>query len=381
MGSDSSAPSELPDWSGASSSASSSGSSGPPTHGGNLAQAVSRFGLPRAEWLDLSTGINPHPYPAPALKPDAWHRLPEPDAALTLAAQAYYNAPQLLAVAGTQAAIQALPQCRLQIGSGANVANVVIASPTYAEHAHCWAKAGHNVIPCSGKLDDLDAAAASADVDVMLICNPNNPTGVLIEPAQLLQWHAQLAARGGWLVIDEAFGDTVAQASVAACADKPGLIVLKSVGKFFGLAGLRLGFVAAESVLLKMLADHLGPWSVSGPAQQVGAAALDDRVWQQRMRQNLANEGARLQALMQQHGLDNQGTALFRFSPLPAPQAERFWLYMAQRGIWVRLFAGDAPADTSHVASGVRLGLPPDEAGWQRLGDALAQWRANAVAA
>jgi cobalamin biosynthetic protein CobC len=375
MGSDSSESSELSGSSGAADSSSA------PTHGGNLAQAIRRFGRPREEWLDLSTGINPNPYPAPALKPDAWHRLPEPDTALTLAAQAYYNAPQLLAVAGTQAAIQALPQCRMQIGGQAKVANVVIASPTYAEHAHCWAKAGHNVILCSTNYDDLNTAAASADVDVMVICNPNNPTGLLIAPAQLLQWHAQLAARGGWLVIDEAFGDTVPQASVASSTAKPGLIVLKSVGKFFGLAGLRLGFVAAESALLNMLADHLGPWSVSGPAQQVGCAALNDRVWQQRVRQNLMIEGARLQTLLQQHGIDNQGTALFRFSSLPAPQAEQFWLHMAQRGIWVRLFAGDAPDQASHVASGVRLGLPPDEAGWQRLSDALAQWRANAVAA
>jgi cobalamin biosynthetic protein CobC len=356
----------------------SSDSSSLPTHGGNLAEAIRRFGRPRQEWLDLSTGINPHPYPAPALKPDAWHRLPEPDTALALAAQAYYNAPQLLAVAGTQAAIQALPQCRLQIGG---IANIVIASPTYAEHAHCWTKAGHNVIASSSNHDDLNAAAASADVDVMVICNPNNPTGALIEPAQLLKWRAQLAARGGWLVIDEAFGDTVPQASVAAFTEQPGLIVLKSVGKFFGLAGLRLGFIASESALLNMLADHLGPWSVSGPAQQIGCAALSDRVWQQRMRQNLTSEGARLQALLQQHGIDNHGAALFRFAPLLAQQAEQFWLHMAQRGIWVRLFAGDALGNTAHRACGVRLGLPPDEAGWQRLGDALTQWRANAVAA
>jgi cobalamin biosynthetic protein CobC len=350
-----------------------------PLHGGNLSEAVHRFGRPRQEWLDLSSGINPHPYPVPALTPDAWHRLPEEDmgAALKQAAQIYYNAPQLLPVAGTQAAIQALPLYRLQTAGRANVA---IAGPTYAEHAHRWAKAGHRIVPCTiasaSAYAMLDAAAASPAVDIMVICNPNNPSGATFEPVQLLKWHAQLAARGGWLVVDEAFGDTVPQASVAACTERAGLIVLKSVGKFFGLAGLRLGFVAADSAMLAGLAELLGPWSVSGPAQQIGCAALDDRLWQQTMRQTLAAEGARLHTLLQQHGLDSSGTALYRLAPLTAPHAERLWLHMAQHGIWVRLFAG-AAAD---AAAGVRFGLPGDENGWQRLSDALTVWRAEGEA-
>jgi cobalamin biosynthetic protein CobC len=350
-----------------------------PLHGGNLSEAVRRFSRPRQEWLDLSTGINPHPYSVPALTPDAWHRLPEADADAVLkqAAQAYYNAPQLLPVAGTQAAIQALPLYRLQTAGRANVA---IAGPTYTEHAHRWTKAGHRIVPCTiaPGYAMLDAAAASPAVDVMVICNPNNPSGATFEPAQLLKWHARLAARGGWLVVDEAFGDTEPQASVAAFTERAGLIVLKSVGKFFGLAGLRLGFVVADSAMLAGLAELLGPWSVSGPAQQIGCAALGDRLWQQTMRQTLAAEGARLHALLQQQGfhLDHHATPLYRFLPLPAHQAERLWLHMAQRGIWVRLFAGGA----RDAATGVRFGLPADENGWQRLGDALAAWCAEAAA-
>ena len=342
-----------------------------PTHGGNLTEAIHRFGHPRHAWLDLSTGINPPPYPVPALQPDAWHRLPEADAelALTQAAQHYYRAPHMLPVAGTQAAIQALPHLRRRLSG---VSNVAVADPTYAEHAHRWAGAGHHLIPCATAVEDMETAAASPDIDVIVICNPNNPTGDAFEPRELLKWHALLAARGGWLVVDEAFGDTAPQASVTEFTDRPGIIALKSIGKFFGLAGLRLGFVAAESVLLDELSRMLGPWSVSGPAQQIGRAALDDRDWQQAMRAKLIAEGARLRDLLQAHDIGSHGTALYRWAAMPAAQAESFHQHMARQAIWVRLFTDNA--------SGVRLGLPADEHGWKRLEDALAGWQRDEAA-
>jgi cobalamin biosynthetic protein CobC len=352
-------------------------------HGGNLRQATLRYG--RADWLDLSTGINPEWYPAPAIAGNAWHRLPEPDPALVQAAQAYYGAPLMLPVAGTQAAIQALPRLRLP-------SRVVVAAPSYAEHAHHWAQHGHKLrqVP----YDALDAAAA--ECDVMVVVNPNNPTGATVPREKLLDWAAQLSARGGWLVVDEAFGDTALQASVAAAATSDqqaggrpaaerddrsdrggcarsalaangmpdGLIVLRSVGKFFGLAGLRLGFVAAQPVLLDALADLLGPWAVSGPAQQVALAALRDTAWQERMRTQLRASGQRLQSLLAAHGIHSSGSALFQW--WPEARAEAFHEHMARQGIWVRLF--------TNAARGIRLGLPPDEAGWQRLEHALTLW-------
>jgi cobalamin biosynthetic protein CobC len=329
-----------------------------PVHGGNLTDAVLRFGRPRSDWLDLSTGINPCPYPAPALTPDAWHRLPEPDPALLLAAQKYYDAPCLLPVAGTQAAIQALPQLRAQ---SAGIAQVAVAGPTYAEHAHRWAASGHHLVACSHAIADLRHSAITADV--LVVCQPNNPTGASVTPVVLLELHAQLAARGGWLIVDEAFGDTMPESSVAQYTDRPDLIVLKSVGKFFGLAGLRLGFVAAAPTLLAALAAYLGPWQVSGPAMQIGRAALDDRTWQAAMRQTLATDGARLRALLAKHGMQSHGTPLFQWCPLAPSQAVHFWRQMAQQGVWVRLFHGEA--------AGIRLGLPGDESGWQRLETAL----------
>ena len=326
-------------------------------HGGNLRDAIARFGRPREDWLDLSTGINPQPYPAPVVAADAWHRLPEECSALSAAAEAYYGAPQLLAVAGTQAAIQALPRLRL-------ASRVVVAAPAYAEHAHRWAHAGHAVREVAYE----ELGSAVADCDVMVVCNPNNPTGATVAPEVLLNWAAQLALRQGWLIVDEAFGDTTPHLSVASCSDRPGLVVLRSVGKFFGLAGLRLGFVAAHPAVLSALADVLGPWAVSGPANEIGRAALADRSWQDATRSHLLSAGARLHDLLASHGIDASGSALFQW--WPEPQAEAFWQHMAQRGIWVRLF--------TRGALGVRLGLPLDETGWQRLQKALEEWTASA---
>ncbi|MDY7579527.1 threonine-phosphate decarboxylase CobD [Herbaspirillum sp. RTI4] len=321
-------------------------------HGGNLLAAVAYYGQPRSAWLDLSTGINPHAYPAPALEPDAWHRLPENDPALVLAAMRYYGAPHLLPVAGTQAAIQALPRLRPQ-------GLVSVAAPAYAEHGHCWAAAGHTLC----RVAYADLGAAIADSDVVVVCNPNNPTGETVAPAQLLDWAQQLAMRGGWLIVDEAFGDMTPEISVAQHIGQPGLIVLRSVGKFFGLAGLRLGFVGAHEDILTALSELLGPWTVSGPAQSIGCAALADADWQQTMRAQLLAAGQRLQDLLAQYAIASSGTALFQW--WPEPRAVAFQSHMARQAIWVRRF-GD---------TGVRLGLPPHENAWQRLHHALATWQ------
>ena len=320
-------------------------------HGGKLREAARRYG--GSDWLDLSTGLNPNGYPAPALTADAWHRLPEHDPALLEAAQRYYGAPRMLSVAGTQAAIQALPRLR-------QPSRVVVASPSYAEHLHHWSQHGHqtSAIPYS----ELDAAVSSAEV--VVVCNPNNPTGAFVPRATLLRWTETLAARGGWLVVDEAFADTDGAHSLADATQAPGLVVLRSVGKFFGLAGVRLGFAAAHDAILEPLADMLGPWAVSGPAQQVARAALEDRTWQRATQDQLHAAGNRLRKLLASHGIASNGTALFQW--WPEPHAEEFHDHMARRGIWVRLFR--------EAARGIRLGLPPDEAGWRRLELALKEW-------
>jgi cobalamin biosynthetic protein CobC len=319
-------------------------------HGGALREAARLYG--RDDWIDLSTGINPHGYPTPALPLDAWHRLPEPDPALSAAACAYYGAPSLLPVAGTQAAIQALPRLRAP-------SRVTVSAPSYAEHAHAWGQHGHLL-----RLAPYAALESTIDSSEVVVVNPNNPTGETIAPGRLLDWAARLGARGGWLVVDEAFGDTDPALSVAAHAGQPGLVVLRSVGKFFGLAGLRLGFVGADAALLRALDDLLGPWAVSGPAQLVALQALRDTDWQQASFARLQTSGQRMRMLLAAHRIRAVGTPLFHWWPEARPEA--FHTQMASRGIWCRLFR--------KAARGIRIGLPPSEAGWQRLELALQEW-------
>lgn len=320
-------------------------------HGGNLRDAARRHG--RDDWIDLSTGINPHGYPAPAPSPGAWLRLPEPDPALLAAACAYYHAPQLLPVAGTQAAIQALPRLR-------GPSRVAVSAPSYAEHAHHWGQHGHRLRQVA--YAELEAAVDVSDV--VVVVNPNNPTGETLAPERLLDWATRLQARGGWLIVDEAFGDTATAPSVAMHASQPGLIVLRSIGKFFGLAGLRLGFVAAHDSLLRALADLLGPWTISGPAQEIALAALTDSAWQHATRTSLRQSGERMTRLLRENGIASSGTALFRWWPQIHPEA--FHAHMAARGIWCRLFRD--------AARGIRVGLPAGEPEWHRLEQALHEW-------
>ena len=217
-------------------------------HGGRLRLAAQRHGIPLSDWLDLSTGVAPYHPDLPTITSDARARLPEPDDGLDAAAQQYYGARAVLPVAGSQSAIRALPRLR-------GPARVGIVSPCYAEHAKAWRRAGHRVV----ELCEASVPRALDQLDVLLVVNPNNPTGQLIAAQRLLQWRSALATYGGWLVVDEAFMDCTPEHSLAAHSHLPGLVVLRSFGKFFGLAGARLGFVLAHAGVLRALAELLGP--------------------------------------------------------------------------------------------------------------------------
>lgn len=322
-----------------------------PPHGGRLAQAAARYGIPLSEWLDLSTGIHPAPWPAPPPPVSAWARLPEPEDGLLEAAQRYYGAASVLPVAGSQAAIQALPALIA-------AKRVGVLTPAYAEHAYAWRRLGHEVIPLAahrmgGALDTLEA---------LVVVNPNNPTGERFAPETLLEWHARLAARGGFLIVDEAFMDVTPEQSLAPHAARPGLVVLRSLGKFFGLAGARVGFVLAAPDFLDALSHYFGPWSVAGPSRFAAIGALQDRPWQEAARAQLVRESQRLARLLARHGLAPEGgTALFQW--VRTPRAAFLHERLARLGILTRLFT-DPP--------GLRLGLPGEESAWDRLGAALA---------
>jgi len=319
-------------------------------HGGRLRAAARQYGIPEHAWLDLSTGINPEGYPVPTLPPEVWRQLPDGDDMLRAAAIGYFGNASLLPVAGSQAAIQALPRLR-------TLSRVGILSPTYGEHAHAWRRAGHVVQELSA-----ETVEASFDaLDVVVLANPNNPTGLRLGRDTLRGWRARLAARGGWLVLDEAFMDVTPGDSLVSEANEPGLIVLRSLGKFFGLAGARVGFAFAALDLLRALEEEVGPWTVTGPAQAVAARALADKAWQKTTRARLRDASVRLGRLLAEHGLvPAGGTTLFQW--VPVPHARRLHVHFARRGILTRAFT--AP-------SGLRFGLPGDETQWQRLAQAL----------
>lgn len=315
-------------------------------HGGRLQRAAQQYGIAVEQWLDLSSGLAPWPWEIPAIPVRAWARLPETDDGLEAAACTYYGTGQVLPVPGSQAAIQALPRLRR---SG----KVGVLSPCYAEHAEAWRRSGHVV----REISETEVDFFLDSLDVLVVVNPNNPTGRLLPPERLLEWHARLMQRGGWLVVDEAFMDNTPQLSLSSYTDQVGLIVLRSFGKFFGLAGVRLGFVLAERKLLKLLAEQVGPWAVSGPTRVVGQVCLRDTQGHARQRLRSEEASQRLAEVLERHGFKpHGGCALFQW--LIIERAEHLHEFMARRGILLRLFTHN---------SSLRFGLPADDADWQRL--------------
>ena len=315
-------------------------------HGGRLRQAAQQHGIALHEWLDLSTGINPDTWPVPPLDPRCWNRLPEDDDGLEEAAAAYYGNPRLLPLAGSQAAIQTLPQLFER-------ATIACVSPLYEEHPHAWERCGHAL----RRLPSLQRALTAATT-IVLLCNPNNPTARAIPRDELLVAADTLHRRGGWLIIDEAFADAEAENSLTELAGSealPRLIVLRSLGKFFGLAGARVGFLFAASGIRDALREKLGPWPISHPAREVARQALEDSAWQQATRMQLRTASQRLATLLAPLG-EVERTALFCTlrTPHHAALAEHF----ARHAILLRHF-------DEHGL--LRFGLPGDEAGWQRL--------------
>ncbi len=316
-------------------------------HGGNIDAAIAQFGA--GDWIDLSTGINRRAYPAPAPSSDAWRGLPTRSATQGLVAAAvaaWGVAPGLAGVAlgGAQAAIQLVP--RLAPAGAARVLG-----PTYNEHAACLRAEGWAVQQCA-TLADL------AGADLAVVVNPNNPDGRCLGAEALIG----MAARVGLLVVDESFADAQPAWSMLPQACPPNLLILRSFGKFYGLAGLRLGFAFGRPPLIAALARMAGPWPVSGPAIQIGCAALADADWANAMRLQLTADAARADALAQAAGWACAGgTPLFRLYDTPDAGAARDRL--ARHHIWSRIFP--------YSQHWLRLGLPGSEAEWHRLAAAL----------
>ncbi|MCZ7454291.1 threonine-phosphate decarboxylase CobD [Rhizobium rhizogenes] len=325
-------------------------------HGGNLGKARLTFADAPEPWIDLSTGINPHSYPHSPIPASAFARLPEPDAAEALKrlAATHFGAPSAAHITlspGTQMLMPLLAQIALSRGAK----NGAVLSPAYAEHARTARMAGLNVT----EVDNLGDLSASA---YAVVVNPNNPDGRVTDRDALLSLAHSMRRKNGLLVVDEAFVEAGGTESLADAADHDALVVLRSFGKFYGMAGVRLGFAIAHPDTAAALEARLGPWAVSGPALHIATEALADEEWQSSMRLQLTKEARRMNDLLKKAGLEIKGgTSLFTL--VRDKRATAVFGHLGQRGILVRIF-DERPND-------MRFGLPGSEAEWQRLEVAL----------
>jgi cobalamin biosynthesis protein CobC len=322
-------------------------------HGGDLQDARRLFPAAPEPFIDLSTGINSVPYPVPTLSDEAWTRLPEREAITALeaaAARAYgvTDPAMVVAAPGSQILISLLPRLFPQ-------ASVAILGPTYGEYAAAFAAAGCSVVEVA-RLDQLKGAQS------VIICNPNNPDGRRLDPSIILSF-ARDNKDAGLIVVDEAFADLEDPSlSLAPYLPQPGLVVLRSFSKSWGLAGLRLGFALASHELAATIKAALGPWQVSGPAIEIGTRALADRPWLDAAKKRLSGDVQRLDAMLNQAGLPIiGGTLLFRL--VRSDRAAELFVRLGQAGILVRRF--------EQRRNELRFGLPGGEEDWQRLAEAL----------
>lgn len=320
-------------------------------HGGNLPAASRRFDIPLDQWMDLSTGISPWSWPVPVLPQHVWQTLPYADEQLETAAAGYYGCDRaaILAVPGSQYALQYTPAL-LRTGT------VAMPLRGYAEHRAAWLRAGYHIVEYADG-NALRHLVETGAVDHALVINPNNPTGEVVAAQHLQRLHERLRERDGWLVVDEAFADVTPGISLAPRCPAHGLIVYRSAGKFFGLAGLRLGFMLAPPGLLEQLHAAMPPWLLSHPARWIGAAALSDQAWQVQQRARLTRVAEQwlrdLRAAVP--ALAFTGTSLFVSGVGAAAYCEALYASLARRAVLLRLFESIAEQRI------LRFGLPLPE--------------------
>ena len=322
-------------------------------HGGALDRMRAAFPDAPAPWIDLSTGINPWSYPFTDVPPDAHRHLPAQSDwyACRAAMAAAFGAPSdsLILSPGSELLIRLLPTI-------ISPRRVAIQSPTYGDHSRVWRSAGCEVVEAE------DPLAEAGRADAVIVCNPNNPDGRTFTPDELEQTRRQLAAHNGWLIVDEAYADLDPAHSLAPDGGRDNLIVLRSFGKFFGLAGIRLGALIGPGHVLSLMSERLGVWPVSGPALAIGRQAYDDHAWQAETRDRLKAARIRLDALLAGAGLNIAGGCdLFRL--VRTPDATTLWQTLAERGLYVRRF------DWSDCL--LRIGLPQGSEAEHRLAAAL----------
>ena len=326
-------------------------------HGGGLIAAAKTYNRPIHEWLDLSTGINPVPYVVPEIPTDVWRRLPQENDGLLYAASSYFGTDSLLAVSGSQAAIQLIPQLfkRSRVG---------LMLPSYNEHKHAWLEARHEIVEI--KRSQISAQCAQLQLDVLLLCNPNNPTGDLIGIETIEECLSIIKKKQGSVLVDEAFMDSTPEKSVLPLLKQypDNLIVLRSLGKFFGLAGARVGFVAASTERLSTLREKLGPWTISGPSRFVARHALKNTQWQESNRHFLKANSKTLLDVLAETNFPADGYTDY-FAWVKHSHAKQIHEVLCKAGILTRYFA---------EPTSIRFGLPQTSEEFSRLKSELSRF-------
>lgn len=322
-------------------------------HGGVLDLMRRRFSDVKEPWLDLSTGVSPFAYPDVEVSDAALRRLPTRammnECRSAMAAAIGAPGESLLLAPGSELLIRLLPDVM-------KPKSIAVLSPSYGDHARVWRACGADVIETSSPL------ALADTVDTIVLCNPNNPDGRIFARRDLESVRARMAARGGWLIVDEAYADLNPALSLASLGGENGLVIFRSFGKFYGLAGVRLGALIVPAPVRRLMADRLGVWPVSGAALEIGARVYSDKGWADKTRARLAASRARVDSILAKGGVNIcGGTDLFRF--VETTDAYALWERLARSGVYVRRFEWSR----RHL----RIGLPPDSQAEERLSKAL----------
>jgi cobalamin biosynthetic protein CobC len=332
-------------------------------HGGQLQQVAQQYKIPADQWLDLSTGIAPISYPIPDIPLNIWQDLPQQNNELLAAAKQYYQCEHLSVTNGSQAIIKALPELWQKKNDNTNCdksRQVYLPKYGYKEHAQAWKNAGYNL---HFYFDELPPFNEIRQNSVLVIINPNNPTGILFDRESIIKYQTLMQKLNGLLVIDEAFIDVIPnEYSICSHVRNTNTLVFRSFGKFFGLAGIRIGFLVANKSWCDAFNEHLGPWQVNGPAQLIALNALRDSQWQHQQKQQLAKLRNNLETLLWQSlgheiiseikGTDLFLTVTFNVNTRNGIDAQKLYTLLCQQAVYVRL---------TDEKDKLRFGIPADE--------------------
>ena len=313
-------------------------------HGGNISALMAKYPNAQRPFIDLSTGINPYSYPIPPIQQEWIRLLPEAKQVnrVRKSAAQYYGLEDntnLVIGSGMQQMMFSLACLRLRLRGPATI-NIV--SPTYNEHARVWTAAGHAVY----EVANINDAASG---DVVVVCNPNNPDGRTYKPDELTALATQLHQRNAWLVVDESFMDIIPDFSLAKLAStSDNIVVFRSCGKFFGVAGLRVSCAIAWESCANWLTAAVGPWPISTAACNVLPAMFADAAWIQSTRTTLVKEAVQWRGMLASY------FTLVGFTPfftlVDVPHAEQWYEKFVTHGIAVRRF--------EYNQRWLRIGLP-----------------------